>query len=110
METAERQHAKRMEQILASIDKKLERIASSLEKMEPTVFKIPRLDIPLNDTDINEPADKYLRTITADESANIKNPAGVEDPASVKDPASVEDDSKSRSWQQFWGLIDMTTP
>lgn len=104
METAERQHAKRMEQILASIDKKLERIASSLEKMEPTVFKIPRLDIPLNDTDINVPADQYLRTITADESVNVKNPAGVEN------TAGVENDSKSRSLDQFWGLIDMATP
>lgn len=48
METAERQHAKKMEQILASIDKKLERIASSLEKMEPTIYKLPYFDIPLD--------------------------------------------------------------
>ncbi len=35
METAEKQHAKRVEQILASINKNLEKIAKSLEKMEP---------------------------------------------------------------------------
>ena len=71
METAERQHAKRMEQIMASIDKKLERIAKSLEKIEPTVYKLPKFDIPLNDPDINVPSvDKYLRTLTAKEGGN----------------------------------------
>lgn len=106
----EARHAKKMEQIMASIDEKLERIAKSLEKMEPTVYKIPRLDIPLNDTNINVPPDQYLRTITADESANVKNPAGVDNPASIENPAGVDNDSKSRSWQQFWGLIDMAKP
>lgn len=94
----EARHAKTMEQILASIDKKLERIATSLEKMEPTIYQLPKYDLPLNDTDINVPADQYLRTITADESANVENQAGV------------ENDSKSRSLNQFWGLMDVATP
>ena len=64
----ETRHAKKMEQIMASIDEKLERIAKSLEKMEPTVYKIPKFDVPLNDPDINVPADQYLRTITAKRS------------------------------------------
>lgn len=106
----EARHAKTMEQILASIDKKLERIATSLEKMEPVVYKLPKFDIPLNDPDINVPADKYLRTITADESANVENPASVENPAAIENPACVENDSKSRSLNQFWGLMDVATP
>jgi hypothetical protein len=64
----EARHAKKMEQIMASIDEKLERIASSLEKMEPKIYQLPKFDIPLNDPGINEPApDQYLTTITAEE-------------------------------------------
>ena len=76
METAEKQHAKRIEQTLASINKNLERIARSLEKMEPTVYKLPKFDIPLNDPGINEPApDQYLTTITAKDPVIVENPA-----------------------------------
>jgi hypothetical protein len=86
----EARHAKKMEQIMASIDEKLERIAKSLEEMEPTVYKIPKFDVPLNDPDINVPADRYLRTITA------------KDPDDVKDPAIDGEKSTKTRMSDYW--------
>lgn len=54
METAERQHAKRIEQTLVSINKNLERIAKSLEKMEPTIYKLPKYDLPVHLSEVEE--------------------------------------------------------
>lgn len=76
METAEKQHAKRVEQTLASINKNLERIAKSLEKMEPV----------------------YLTTLTAEEEKTSE--IGPVYPG--RDPAAATENASKVDTPNYW--------
>jgi hypothetical protein len=54
MRQDEAEHAEKMERIMASINENLERIAKSLEKMEPTVYQLPKYDLPVHLPEVEE--------------------------------------------------------
>ena len=57
MKQDEAEHAEKIEQTLASINKNLEKIAKSLEKMEPKVYELPKYDFPCREGEILDISD-----------------------------------------------------
>lgn len=63
MKQDEAEHAEKMEQIMASINENLDRIAKSLEKMEPTRYELKyalprRAGISLDVSDTTKPVEE----------------------------------------------------